>query len=126
MTYDVEDACRIMHDAYEDAAKGAGWETQAASRVPWDDVPEANKVTMRAAVTALLDHLAMPWPDRQAGDLDGLAFRCLCGAEPTWAITREGDVASCWACPPHLAPIVSLMQRREPGSTRLVVRAYLG
>jgi hypothetical protein len=46
-----------MHDAYEKAAVGAGWETQAASRKPWADVPEANKETMRAAVAALLKWL---------------------------------------------------------------------
>lgn len=51
----LEAACEIMHDAYERAAAGAGWETNLASRKPWADVPEANKVTMRAAVQALLD-----------------------------------------------------------------------
>jgi hypothetical protein len=50
----VEQACQVMHDAYEKAAVGAGWETNPASRKPWADVPEANKVTMRAAVGALL------------------------------------------------------------------------
>lgn len=54
---DVEVACVVMHDAYEAAARGAGWETQEASRKPWADVPEANKATMRAAVGALLNHL---------------------------------------------------------------------
>jgi hypothetical protein len=53
----IERACEVMHDAYEKAAVGAGWETQQASRKPWADVPEANKVTMRAAVSALLDYL---------------------------------------------------------------------
>lgn len=52
--FDVEHACAVMHDAYEAAAVGAGWETQQASRKPWAEVPEANKTTMRAAVTALL------------------------------------------------------------------------
>ena len=33
---------------------GAGWETQQASRKPWADVPEPNRVTMRASVRALL------------------------------------------------------------------------
>ena len=47
-------ACEVMHDAYERAAVGAGWETNPASRKPWADVPEANKATMRAAVGALL------------------------------------------------------------------------
>jgi hypothetical protein len=53
----VDRGCEVMHDAYERAALGAGWETNPASRKPWADVPEANKVTMRAAVAALLDHL---------------------------------------------------------------------
>lgn len=53
----VEQCCEVMHDAYEAAAIGAGWETQARSRKPWAEVPEANKVTMRAAVRALLVHL---------------------------------------------------------------------
>jgi hypothetical protein len=51
---EVELACEIMHDAYEAAALEAGWQTQTASRKPWDEVPEANKVTMRAAIRALL------------------------------------------------------------------------
>ena len=54
----VETCCVVMHDAYERAAVGAGWETHAASRKPWSEVPEANKATMRVAVQALLDHLA--------------------------------------------------------------------
>jgi hypothetical protein len=51
----IERYCEVMHDAYERAAVGAGWETQTASRKPWADVPEPNKVTMRAAVAALLE-----------------------------------------------------------------------
>jgi hypothetical protein len=54
---DLEAACEVMHDAYEKAGVGAGWETQSASRKPWSEVPEANKQTMRAAVQALLDYL---------------------------------------------------------------------
>jgi hypothetical protein len=61
----VESLCHVLHDAYEAAAAKAGWETQARSRVPWEDVPEANKVTMRAAVAALLDALTiMGWEQR--------------------------------------------------------------
>lgn len=56
----IERACEVMHDAYEAAAVTAGWQTQERSRVPWSEVPEANKVTMRAAVAALLDHIAPP------------------------------------------------------------------
>ena len=54
---DLDRLCEVMHDAYEAAAAQSGWETQRRSRVPWADVPEANKATMRAAVTALLNHL---------------------------------------------------------------------
>jgi cytochrome bd-type quinol oxidase subunit 1 len=54
----IEEACEIMHDAYEEAAVTAGWETQERSRKPWAEVPEANKETMRAAVRALLEALA--------------------------------------------------------------------
>lgn len=50
----VEHLCEVMHDAYEAAAVEAGWSTQARSRKPWADVPEENKVTMRAAVRAVL------------------------------------------------------------------------
>jgi hypothetical protein len=50
----IEQFCRVMHDAYEAAAVGEGWETQQASRVPWEDVPPANQATMRAAVRGLL------------------------------------------------------------------------
>lgn len=53
----VEKACEVMHDAYESAAVNNGWETQARSRKPWSEVPEANKATMRVAVSALLNWL---------------------------------------------------------------------
>jgi len=53
---EVEEACEIMHDAYEAAAVDNGWDTQARSRRPWAEVPSANQATMRAAVRALLAH----------------------------------------------------------------------
>lgn len=70
----VEDACRVMHDAYEAAAVQAGWETQERSRKPWEDVPEANKATMRAAVSALMEHLGThrrpSWDDKDIESKD--------------------------------------------------------
>lgn len=50
----VEQACEVMHDAYEDAASKYEWETQLASRKAWAHVPERNKATMREAVKVLL------------------------------------------------------------------------
>lgn len=54
---DVEHLCEVLHDAYEEAAVQEGWATQERSRKPWDEVPEENKATMRAAVSALLREL---------------------------------------------------------------------
>jgi hypothetical protein len=51
----VEEMCHASHDAYEQAASLAGWATNQASRVPWGEVPEANKVAVRAAMDAALD-----------------------------------------------------------------------
>lgn len=70
----IEQACEVMHDAYEAAAAEAGWETQERSRKPWADVPEANKVTMRRAVSALLAHLAEPTVDDMAVDEAAVDF----------------------------------------------------
>lgn len=54
MNEDIERYCELLHNAYEKAAVGSGWETNPASRKPWALVPEANKATMRAAVAALV------------------------------------------------------------------------
>lgn len=52
LTDDVlECVVKKLHDCYEAAAVKNGWETQARSRKPWDEVPEENKQTMRDAVT---------------------------------------------------------------------------
>ncbi len=59
MTDDMtEQLCEEMHDRYEKAAAGAGWETNPASRKPWADVPEANKATMREAIGPIADRIA--------------------------------------------------------------------
>lgn len=73
---DVEAACEVMHDAYEAAAAGAGWETNPESRKPWAEVPEANKETMRAAVRALLEWFAADADDSEDEDPDaGMELR---------------------------------------------------
>ena len=54
----LEQLCEEMHDRYEKAATGAGWETNPESRKPWSGVPEANKATMRAAIGPIADHIA--------------------------------------------------------------------
>ena len=54
----LEQLCEEMHDRYEKAATGAGWETNPESRKPWSGVPEANKATMRAAIGPIADRIA--------------------------------------------------------------------
>lgn len=54
----IERLCEVQHDAYEVAAVREGWQTQAASRRPWSEVPEANKATMRASMRAVLAEVA--------------------------------------------------------------------
>lgn len=61
----VEHLCELMHDAYERAAAGNGWETNPASRQPWAGVPIANQRTMRIAVVAGLAALAAHLTDHQ-------------------------------------------------------------
>jgi len=58
-----------MHDAYEAAAERHGWSTQARSRKPWADVPEANKATMREAVAAVLPVVRQQIADEIESDL---------------------------------------------------------
>ena len=48
----IEKMAEAMHDAYELAAKEAGWETQVQCRVPYEDLPEANKLAMLACARA--------------------------------------------------------------------------
>lgn len=50
----LEAACVAAHNAYEAAAHEAGWTTNTQSRKPWAEVPEANKVAMRAGISAAL------------------------------------------------------------------------
>lgn len=70
----LERLCVVLHDAYEHAAVEEGWDTQAKSRVPWQEVPEANKRTMRRAVERLLEELWQTGhPTRMA---DGTCLGC--------------------------------------------------
>ena len=53
----LERLCEEMHDRYEAAAAEANWQTNPLSRKPWADVPEANKITMRAAIGPIADEI---------------------------------------------------------------------
>lgn len=57
-TIDLDDLCRTLHDAYEDAARHTGWQTQESTRVAWHDLPQANQDTMREAVAHLMRYVA--------------------------------------------------------------------
>jgi len=58
--------CRLLHEEYERAAIEEGWVTQAKSRVPWSDVPEANQRTMRRALHAVLMEVGVRFTTKEA------------------------------------------------------------
>lgn len=51
----AQDVAKEFHESYERQAGDFGYETRAASAVPWEDVPMANKELMIATVQDLLD-----------------------------------------------------------------------
>ncbi|MDI9628078.1 MAG: hypothetical protein QM286_05980 [Acidobacteriota bacterium] len=71
----MSDYGRIAHEAYEEAAAKAGWETNPASRVPWEDVPLENRVATTAAANAVADavlHEAAVTPPKRVDSTDPL------------------------------------------------------
>jgi hypothetical protein len=90
---EIERLCEVMHDAYERAAAGLGWETQTASRKPWADVPEANKATMRAAVRALHAEI---FKDTEGSGMTA----CICPIDPDDP-DGPGSVGDLSTCPVH-------------------------
>jgi hypothetical protein len=54
----AERVARAMHDAYEKAAVAFGWATQESCRVSFDDLPEANRMTMLASARAAIEAMA--------------------------------------------------------------------
>ena len=60
----IDRCAAAAHYAYESAALDAGWETNPASRVPWNDVPASNKAATRAAATAVLSAVDLSDHDR--------------------------------------------------------------
>jgi hypothetical protein len=53
----IEELSEVAHNAYEAAAAEQGWVTNPRSRVPWEEVPDANRATTRAAIRAVLARL---------------------------------------------------------------------
>jgi hypothetical protein len=49
-----EQIAQRFHEVYEELAPIYGWQTQERSRVPWDDVPPANKRMMVKVLTRLI------------------------------------------------------------------------
>lgn len=54
MEVEAEKIAREFHYSYEGLAPAFSYETREASRVPWCDVPEANRLLMIATVGSLL------------------------------------------------------------------------
>ena len=51
---DVDAIARRFHETYEQLAPSLGYATRFDSAVPWDDVPERNRLLMAQTVTVLL------------------------------------------------------------------------
>lgn len=51
---EVVKVARAFHEAYEALAPAFGYETRKESAVPWDEVPEKNRVLMCSVVQALI------------------------------------------------------------------------
>ena len=54
MSEELERYCELSHIEYERVAKKELWLTNKASQVDWVDVPEANKIAMRASISLIL------------------------------------------------------------------------
>lgn len=72
----VEAVAREFHESYEDFAVGAGWKTQDASSVPWEQIPEANRQTMLATVGDLLARNVIAIPSQPVlGEREAVTVR---------------------------------------------------
>lgn len=50
------------------------------------------------------------------------AYSCpFCHQRGTWYLLREGDAVVSWSCDTHLPLVLESLQRRVPGSTKVVV-----
>lgn len=88
---------RFFHEAYERLAPIYGYETRRESAVPWEDVPEQNRLLMTAvcAEVGQLFRLALRGP---APDAEQAVARVLALAEDCerWAAVNE-DLAHWWS-----------------------------
>ena len=53
MDENIKALAEDFHLTYERIAAGEGWNTQEDCRVPFDDLPEANKATMLAVLPSV-------------------------------------------------------------------------
>jgi hypothetical protein len=62
----AESVAKLFHETYERLAPTFGYETQLATRVPWEDVPERNKRLMIAVTAEILAMLFAPVAEPQS------------------------------------------------------------
>jgi hypothetical protein len=63
----AEELARVFHRHYEEQAPVHGWDTQERSRVPWEEVPQENRMTMIATCRAVIDELGLEWQGSSSG-----------------------------------------------------------
>jgi len=53
----VEELAKKLHERYEELAVEVGWSTQEKCRVPFDELPEKNKLVMLKLAEWIKDNL---------------------------------------------------------------------
>ena len=61
--WNAEQLAQLFHEIYERLAPNFGYKTREASRKPWTDVPQNNKLLMIAVCSEIL--LALPDPPKE-------------------------------------------------------------
>ena len=94
----LEAACVAAHNAYEAAAHEAGWITNTQSRKPWAEVPEANKIAMRAGIGAALALIDNPGKEVMPDDFGVARKRTSHDAAPASLSAGGGALPDGFEC----------------------------
>lgn len=85
-----------FHEAYERLAPEFGYDTRPDSAVPWEDVPEANRLLMQAVVRDLFDPQMASSKDHegywfQSSDMRGWQVLTVRPMEQSGSNVTKGD-----------------------------------
>lgn len=87
----AEPMARRFHEAYERLAPGFGYKTREASAVPWDDVPENNRLLMIRTVAE-----AVGCPDIEPAVKRGWHCMEIVGHGPVHCVVSDDGMRTSW------------------------------